>query len=200
MTTTSKKKATIIGVGGVGSWIAEFLARAGLEIELIDGDRVEEKNLKYSNYSKTDIDRRKVHALGAKIQKIGGDIKIEDVKTIQADISIVANNGSDVIVLCVDSIGARISLLDSLGKIKSQKWMDCRAEGKNFQIFTHNSKMIGEFLSVRNPTLRRGCQPNQGEIEAGNLMCASRATQIILDMIRGKEYPSEVIENEYIPS
>lgn len=200
MSSDSKHKATIVGVGGVGSWIAEFLARAGLEIELIDGDRVEEKNIKYSNYSKTDIERRKVHALGAKIQKIGGDIKIEDVKAVDANISEVLENGSDVVVLCVDSIAARVSLLDSLGKSRTRLWMDCRAEGRSFQIFTQKSRMLGEFLSVRNPTLRRGCQPNQGEIEAGNLMCASRATQIVLDMIRGKEYPPEVIENEYIPS
>ena len=37
---------TIVGIGGVGSYTAEALARAGIgKLTLIDGDRVEESNI-----------------------------------------------------------------------------------------------------------------------------------------------------------
>ncbi|MBU1974990.1 MAG: ThiF family adenylyltransferase, partial [Nanoarchaeota archaeon] len=40
-----KKTVTIVGVGGVGSAVAMFLARSGVNLRLVDKDRVYEDEL-----------------------------------------------------------------------------------------------------------------------------------------------------------
>ena len=189
-------QVTIVGIGGVGSWIAEFLARAGVSVHVVDGDKVEKKNLKYSNYVSSDIGISKTYALRNKVVKMGAakpSVEIAYLENIEGD-----NRASNLVILCVDSIMARIQLISSLKKIKGIKWMDCRAEGRNYQIFTHKSKLIKSFLGSKKPTIRRGCQPNIEEIEAGNLMCAAKATQMALDMLRNKPYSAEVLKVETI--
>jgi len=188
------KKVTIIGVGGIGSWIAEFLTRAGYGVHIIDGDKVEKKNLKYANYTSDDEDKYKVNALHERLLCTGNN----GHTTISNEfVEKVTRNASDLVILCVDSIMTRIKLISSLYRFKKLKWIDCRAEGRNFMIFTQKSKLTEEFLASKR-TVRASCQRNINEIEAGNLRCAAMATQIALDMLRGKQYPSEVIEVDSI--
>lgn len=191
------KTVTIVGVGGVGSWIAEFLARAGVRTIIIDGDTVEAKNLKYSNYFREDIDVPKAVAISRHIRALAERAEMPNVfpEAIPRFIEDFDENGSDLVVLCVDSIMARIKLISSLEKLKVP-WMDCRAEGKNYQIFTHTSKLINDFLAGKNLERRTGCQLTIERIEAGNLMCAAKATQIALNILRGDPYPAEVFEIE----
>lgn len=66
----------IFGCGGVGSWLAEFLVRADLKhrnigtLTLVDGDKVEAKNLERQNFVKSDIGRNKALLVANKVRAI----------------------------------------------------------------------------------------------------------------------------------
>jgi tRNA threonylcarbamoyladenosine dehydratase len=66
-------RVVVVGIGGVGSWAAEALARSGIgQIDLIDMDHIAESNI-----------NRQVHALGSTL----GAAKVEAMRARIADIS-----------------------------------------------------------------------------------------------------------------
>ena len=71
-------KVLIVGVGGLGSPIAEFLSRAGVgSLGIIDDDKVSLSNLhRQSLYNTSDIGKYKVKAAKDKIKKINPSTKV----------------------------------------------------------------------------------------------------------------------------
>lgn len=60
---------TLVGVGGVGSWIAYFLALAGVpKLYLFDSDEISATNLNRTPFTPADIGKRKVDAMAALIK------------------------------------------------------------------------------------------------------------------------------------
>ena len=56
-----KRKILVIGAGGIGSFLIQFLDKVGLyDITVADPDVVEEKNLTYQNFKKGHIGQNKV--------------------------------------------------------------------------------------------------------------------------------------------
>ena len=68
-------KVLIVGVGGLGSPVAEFLARAGVgSLGIIDNDKVSLSNLhRQSLYTTSDIGKLKVKITKHKIKKINSN-------------------------------------------------------------------------------------------------------------------------------
>lgn len=68
----------IVGVGGVGGFAAEFLARAGVgRLTLVDGDVVENTNLNRQIIATTEtLGKPKVNALKERLEKINPQIEI----------------------------------------------------------------------------------------------------------------------------
>ena len=75
-------KVLIVGMGGLGSPVAEFLARAGVgSIGIVDDDKVSLSNLhRQSLYNTRDIGKFKVQAARVKIKNINPIIKIKIYK------------------------------------------------------------------------------------------------------------------------
>jgi len=71
-------KVLIIGAGGLGSPVAEFLSRAGVgSIGVVDDDKVSLSNLhRQSLYNTSDIGKLKVKIVKDKIKKINPDTKV----------------------------------------------------------------------------------------------------------------------------
>ena len=71
-------KVLIIGAGGLGSPVIEFLSRAGIgSIGIVDDDKVSLSNLHRQNlYNTSDIGKYKVKIAKDKVKKINPDIKI----------------------------------------------------------------------------------------------------------------------------
>ena len=60
-----KKNVMIIGTGGIGSYLVPLLNQVDLyNITAYDSDIVEIKNLTYQNFTKSDVGKKKVLALG----------------------------------------------------------------------------------------------------------------------------------------
>ena len=77
-----KSKVLIIGMGGLGCPVAEFLARAGVgSIGIIDSDNVDLSNIhRQSLYDINDLKKSKVVAAKKKLKKINSEIKVSIFK------------------------------------------------------------------------------------------------------------------------
>ncbi len=77
-----QSKVLIIGMGGLGCPVAEFLTRAGVgSIGIIDSDNVDLSNIhRQSLYDISDLKKSKVVAAKKKLKKINSKIKIDSYK------------------------------------------------------------------------------------------------------------------------
>ncbi len=110
----AKKKVAIIGVGGVGGYVAEALARSGIgEFLLVDGDKVAVSNL-----------NRQIIALNSTIGKFKTDVMKERILDINPS-AVVENknlfylpeNGDEIdigsfdyVVDCIDTVTAKLDI------------------------------------------------------------------------------------------
>ena len=108
----SKKTVTILGLGALGSNIANLLARAGINLKLIDFDIVDLTNLqRQALYSEEDINKPKVIAAKERLSKINSEINIQifNEKLTESNLKIL---NSDLIIDCTDNLTARFLLND----------------------------------------------------------------------------------------
>jgi len=72
------EEIVIFGCGGVGSWLAEYIARSKMAnvISIVDFDIVEEKNLTRQNYKKSDERTPKVSAMQDRILNIDPEVEV----------------------------------------------------------------------------------------------------------------------------
>lgn len=71
-------RAAVVGVGAVGSFLAEFLARSGLvrSLVLVDPDVVELHNIPGQAFGLGDVDVAKVHAAAARVRSIAPAVEV----------------------------------------------------------------------------------------------------------------------------
>ena len=76
-------RVAVFGIGGVGGYVAEALARAGVgAIDLIDNDTVNATNLNRQIVALTStLGKHKVEVMEARAKDINADIKINSFKT-----------------------------------------------------------------------------------------------------------------------
>ncbi|BBL45396.1 SAMP-activating enzyme E1 [Nanobdella aerobiophila] len=98
--------ATIVGLGGLGSWIAEILTRIGIKrLNLVDFDIVEEKNLNRQNFTLKDRKKYKIDAIEERLKEIREDIDIKKYQKIHDDIF-----DTDIFFDAVDDINTKFLL------------------------------------------------------------------------------------------
>ena len=110
-------RALIVGVGGLGSWVAELLARAGVgHLRLVDGDKVDLTNIhRQAMYDEADAaaGRFKAEAACGHIRRINAGIEVEAVVE-RLDARNVARlaGGAEVIVDGTDNFATRFVIND----------------------------------------------------------------------------------------
>ena len=107
-------RVIVFGVGGVGAYTAEALARAGIgELVLVDGDKISLTNL-----------NRQLHALHSTLGRFKAEVMAERIRDINPDASVrsvvdfyTAENGArffeeacDYIVDAVDTVSAKLDI------------------------------------------------------------------------------------------
>lgn len=97
----------IVGVGGVGSWLAEAMVRLvdPILVTLIDGDTLEQKNLDRQLFTKDQIGMNKAVALGAKLGCRGIDQFFNPL--------LINLSEDDWIMCCVDNNPGRMAVLQA---------------------------------------------------------------------------------------
>lgn len=106
----------VIGVGGVGSWIVEALARSAIgHITMIDLDNVAESNINRQVHALTDtLGQAKVTALSQRIAQINPYCKVTEIEDfIAADNldQMIGSRGYDYIIDAIDNVRAKTALI-----------------------------------------------------------------------------------------
>ncbi len=117
-------KVLIIGVGGLGSPVAEFLSRAGVgSIGIVDDDKVSLSNLhRQSLYNTSDIGKFKVKIAKDRIKKINPNTKVTIYKVrLNNDNSKKIIENYDYVVDGSDNFMTKFLLNDYCLKLKNEK-------------------------------------------------------------------------------
>ena len=127
-------KVTIIGAGGIGSWVVMSLARLGVrEFTVYDMDRVEEHNLGSTPYHHTELGKKKVHALKQVAQRFGFKVKYKGIPKRYEGGKLPP---TDILISAVDSMEARRMLFDAAVKQKIPFFIDGRIGGENLRVYS----------------------------------------------------------------
>lgn len=106
-TTTRTGPIVIVGVGALGSHVALFLRSAGVALEVIDFDRVEQKNTLAQFHGKSAIGKNKAVALQQLMVAVFG-VKIAAVPhALTTDNAQMLLGKASVVVDCTDNGSAR---------------------------------------------------------------------------------------------
>ncbi|MCK5876682.1 MAG: molybdopterin-synthase adenylyltransferase MoeB [Candidatus Marithrix sp.] len=105
----ASKKVLIVGLGGLGSPVAMYLATAGVgHLVLVDFDRVDLSNLQRQIIHDT-VGQYKVESARDKLQQLNSNIQITIYKQPIEDLQFIINN-IDVVVDCSDNFATRFGL------------------------------------------------------------------------------------------
>ncbi|MHC4562717.1 MAG: HesA/MoeB/ThiF family protein [Planctomycetota bacterium] len=133
-------RVLVVGVGGLGSWAAELLARAGVGfLRLADYDRVDLTNIhRQALYAEPDAaaSRAKVEAAAERLRSINGDLTVEavDVRVDRTNIADLADD-VDVILDGSDNFAVRYLINDYAVKT-GRPWVFAGAVGGEGQVMS----------------------------------------------------------------
>jgi tRNA threonylcarbamoyladenosine dehydratase len=124
----------VIGIGGVGSWAAEALARNAVgTLTLIDLDNIAESNVNRQIHAQDgEFGKAKVTAMTERIRAINSACvvrEIEDFVTPE-NVASMLNFKCDLIVDCIDDAKAKIALVDFCKTSKTPLLMAGAAGGR----------------------------------------------------------------------
>jgi len=120
----SKARVCVIGIGGVGSWIVEALARTGVNhITMIDLDDVALTNINRQIHAlDSTLDQSKIETMQARVSDINPDCEvtlIEDFVTNEnVDTYIPSPSIYDVVIDAADSVKAKAAIVARCKRLK----------------------------------------------------------------------------------
>ena len=128
-----KANLLVVGLGGVGSFAAEFLARAGIgKMTIVDGDTVDLTNINRQLPALTStVGKAKVEVVGARLLDINPELKLtqlnqflnpEDMETVFDD------HTYDYVLDCIDSVSPKVTLIMNARRRKV-KIVSCMGAG-----------------------------------------------------------------------
>ena len=99
-----RKYYIVLGAGGTGSWLAQFLSKIEVPVYLIDGDVVEPKNVLRQNFVNSEVNMSK-----AEIAKKWDFAYVPEFLTDTSIIDeiIAQEEGTPVLVGCLDNNATR---------------------------------------------------------------------------------------------
>ena len=158
-------KILVVGLGGIGSQLTELIVPAlqiskfNVELNLMDGDIVEDNNLAHQRFSNDDEQRSKVEVLQQRYQRY------DNVKTLALNENLITQSqleGYDIIVVAVDRQEPR-----NLVHKSDAHWVDMRCQGDGWLLIDSdtNKSILDKIPNNKQPV---GCQL-PGAIESGNI-------------------------------
>ena len=125
----------VVGLGGVGSFATEFMARSGMgRITIIDGDIVDVTNINRQLPAlHSTIGKTKVDVVAERIYDINPDIqlkKINEFLTPERMEEILSSETFDYVLDCIDSVSPKLSLIIAAKRKKIKIISSMGAGGK----------------------------------------------------------------------
>ncbi len=111
-------KVAVFGLGGVGSYAAEALARSGVgALVLVDGDDIEESNLNRQLFAlRSTIGMPKALAAKERIAQINPDCAVEAKKLFYLPGCEGLIDGCDAVIDAMDTVSAKLALAQECAK------------------------------------------------------------------------------------
>mgnify|MGYP003138758868 FL=1 len=190
----NKRNVMIIGVGGIGSYLAPLLKRVGTySMFLADPDIVEEKNLLYQNFDKVNVGEKKVNSLF-----MNGHVRSD--YRIRTD-ACLRKGKMDLIVCCADNLDIRRLLYrQGFQDDAKVKWLDLRAQGRNGALISYLTDPKFSDMFLQGPEGSFSCQGEQDEITPESVhfthvAVAGMAAQWIQRWFNGEEVKDKMVIN-----
>jgi len=105
----------VVGIGGVGSWAAEALARSGVgRITLIDDDTIEPGNVNRQIHALTEtLERPKIEVMAERIAQINPEVRCECIRDFLTERSLDAYlpRGYDFVIDAIDSVRFKAAMI-----------------------------------------------------------------------------------------
>jgi tRNA A37 threonylcarbamoyladenosine dehydratase len=132
----NKASVLVVGLGGVGSFAAEFLARAGIgKMTIIDGDTVDITNINRQLPAlHSTVGKHKVEVVAERLMDINPQlelIKINEFLNPERMAEVLDSGKFDYILDCIDSITPKVSLIIAAKRRKIKIVSSMGAGGKS---------------------------------------------------------------------
>ena len=112
----AQASVAVFGIGGVGSYVVEALARSGVgRLLLIDSDQISESNLNRQLIAlHSTIGQRKVEAARARILDICPEVRVDvfPLFVTPENLETIPLEGCDYVVDAIDSVSAKLALAE----------------------------------------------------------------------------------------
>ncbi|WP_233095307.1 HesA/MoeB/ThiF family protein [Alteromonas sp. IB21] len=186
----ARSHAVVIGLGGLGSLVARYLAGAGVgTLTLVDGDTVDISNLQRQvTYNEMHLGELKAKSLYNELRKVNSRLNIK-FKSLYADSKNLPTliSTADCVLDCTDNIETRKHINTATLRASIPLFI-AAASGLSWQALNlpQNNKRIGcyaclvEYIDVREDCLSRGVL---GPV-VGMAAC-HQATQALLFLAKG---------------
>jgi tRNA A37 threonylcarbamoyladenosine dehydratase len=131
----SKSNVLVVGLGGVGSYAAEFICRAGVgKMTIIDGDTVDptNKNRQLPALNRT-IGKSKASVMAARFLDINPELDLTVIDKFQQpedNIKLIQDQSFDYVMDCIDSVSPKIYLIKTCFDMKQRFISSMGAGGK----------------------------------------------------------------------
>lgn len=192
------RNIAVVGTGGIGSWLAEFLYKAKqgkqipltTQVTLIDFDSVEQKNLSYQNYTFNDLTRMKAEVLANRFYFR------HQVKKIQSAEDLA---GFDLIILAVDNSLVRKLVFETC-ETSGVQWIDLRCNERNIGYYIKSPKNNLEAMlkTIGNTDEKGSCQRpvdmEKDRIHYACVIIAAYGLQTTLNLIREEQVVDTMVK------
>lgn len=194
---STPKRFVIVGVGGIGSWLAPGICRLaeyrlpGSAVVLVDGDTFEPKNLERQNAVELEGNKAEVVAnqlmsqfgqtfiipLNAWVVSDDSDVEVEEGDAAAGTSKVRASDlleDGDIVYAVVDNFKARADLVEAASKMDN---VDVFLGGNDENLFGdvyHYRRREGQDIT-RNPKERSLDLQNPPDRNPGELSCQERA-------------------------
>lgn len=126
----------IVGLGGVGSFAAEFIARAGVgKMTIVDGDTVDITNINRQLPAlHSTIDKNKVDIVAERLMDINPELDLTPINKFlnPEDIDAILDSEKfDYVMDCIDSVTPKLTLIKAARKRKLKVISSMGAGGKS---------------------------------------------------------------------
>ncbi len=115
LTRFAQAHVAVIGVGGVGSWAVEALARSGIgALTLFDLDHIAESNVNRQLHAlEGEFGKAKVIAMAERVRAINPLCRVTPVEAfVEADnLTMVSEGGFDYVMDCIDSFRTKAAII-----------------------------------------------------------------------------------------
>lgn len=194
----------IVGVGGVGSFAAEFIARAGVgKMTIVDGDVVDITNINRQLPAlHSTVGQPKIDVVGDRLMDINPELQLTKVKEFlspERAFEIVTNE-FDYVMDCIDSVTPKLNLIIASKRKKIKIISSMGAGGK----MDASKVKVSDISNTKNCFLAKAIKKRLKEVKIDKGVKAVYSSEIqdsaSLRMTDGKNFKKSFYgTNSYMP-